>query len=338
MQHKVSVIVPVYKTEKYILQCARSVFGQTYSNLEIIFVDDCSPDSSVEVVREVLGCFPQRKEQVKFIRLERNRGVDHARRQGCFASEGEYLMFLDSDDFLEPQAVEKLMAMALDTGADMTVCRYQRVFADGRTELSPLRDEVSDRERYLRNMVAMNGSSASPNLVNKLFRADLLKKIEVLPAGNIAEDWLICVQAAHKAERIAFLDEPLYNYTMREDSATHASTIEECRRTAREDRANIDLVIGYLESKGLADGFRHEIDARKFIAKGSFSRFCDDPVLHQEWKDVYKEINGRILFNPRLSWYNRKMFILNWFRLTSKYYSMTGAVRRLFRKNESHAL
>ena len=67
MQHKVSVIVPVYKTEKYILQCARSVFGQTYSNLEIIFVDDCSPDSSVEVVREVLGCFPQRKEQVKFI-------------------------------------------------------------------------------------------------------------------------------------------------------------------------------------------------------------------------------------------------------------------------------
>ena len=112
MQHKVSVIVPVYKTEKYILQCARSVFGQTYSNLEIIFVDDCSPDSSVEVVREVLGCFPQRKEQVKFIRLERNRGVDHARRQGCFASEGEYLMFLDSDDYLEPQAVEKLMAMA----------------------------------------------------------------------------------------------------------------------------------------------------------------------------------------------------------------------------------
>ena len=85
-------------------------------------------------------------------------------------------------------------------------------------------------------------------------------------------------------------------------------------------------------------GFRHEIDARKFIAKGSFSRFCDDPVLHQEWKDVYKEINGRILFNPCLSWYNRKMFILNWFRLTSKYYSMTGAVRRLFRKNENHAL
>lgn len=338
MAAKISIIVPVFNVEKYIRRCAESLFGQSFRDLEVIFVDDCSTDGSIRVILDVLESFLQMKDQVKIIRLEKNGGVNHARRQGFFAAEGEYLMFVDSDDFLELQAVEKLMSKAMQTGADMTACRMRKIFADGRSELSPLRDEVSDRDRYLRNMVSMNGNCASPNLTNKLFRTDLLKKIEVLPAGNIAEDWLICVQAAHKAERIAFLDESLYNYYIREDSATHGSSIDDYRRIAREDKANIELVIGYLESKGLAREFRHEIDARKFIAKGSFQSFCDDPVLHKEWKDCYKEINGRILFNPRLSWYNRKMFILCWFRLTSKYYSMTRAVRRLLGKTESHAL
>ena len=333
MAARVSIIVPVYKVEKYIRRCAESIFGQTFADLEVIFVDDCSPDASVAVAREALEGFPQRREQVRFLRLECNGGVDNARRQGCFASSGEYVLFVDSDDFLEPQAVEKLVSRAEEAGADMTACRFNVVGPDGRPELSPLRDEVSDRDRYLRHLVSMNGREASPNIFNKLFRADLLKKVEVVPAGNIAEDWLICVQAAHKADRIAFLDEPLYNYTVREDSATHGSTIEDSRRSARADMANIDLVIGYLESKGLAGRYRHEIDARKFIAKGSFYGFCDDPVHHQEWKDVYKEINGRILFNPCLSWHNRKTFILCWFRLTKKYYSLTGAVRRLLGKD-----
>ncbi|MGN0202137.1 MAG: glycosyltransferase family 2 protein [Candidatus Cryptobacteroides sp.] len=255
MAVKISIIVPVFKVEKYIRRCADSLFGQTFRDLEIIFVDDCSPDGSVRVIREVLESFPQRKEQVKIVRLEQNGGVDNARRQGCFASSGDYVMFVDSDDFLETQAVEKLMAKALETGADMTACRRRLVFADGRSELSPLRDDASDRDRYLRNMVSMNGNSASPNLTNKLFRADLLKRIEVLPAGTIAEDWLICVQAAHKADRIAFLDEPLYNYTIREDSATHGSTIDDYRRVAREDKANIDLVSAILSPRALQRTF-----------------------------------------------------------------------------------
>lgn len=334
MSAEVSIIVPIYGVEGYIGRCAGSLFAQTVPELRFIFVDDCSPDRSVEELEETLREHPHRKEQTTIIRLKENGGVSHARRVGFEASDSRYVLFVDSDDFVEPEMVEALLSRARETDADMTVCRFNLVSeADGSRMLSPLRDEVSDHGRYLGHMIAMNGAKASPNIFNKLFKTELLKSIETVPAADIAEDWMICVQAVHKAGKIASLDEPLYNYTVREGSATREISIEASRRSARADMANIDLIIGYLKSKGLAERYRHEIEARKFVAKGSFYHFCDDPAYHQEWKDIYREINGRILFNPCLSFHNRKTFVLCWFRLTSKYYSLTGAVRRLLGKS-----
>lgn len=331
MAAEVSIIVPVYGVERYIGRCAESIFSQTVTPLEIIFVDDCSPDGSIAVVEGVLERFPERKDQVRIVRLEKNGGVDNARRQGCFASSGEYVLFVDSDDYIEPQMVEVMLAKARETGADMTVCRFNKVEEDGKCEPSVHRDLVENRDKYLGYMISLVSANASPNIFNKLFRKDLLQKIRVIPQGNIAEDWVICVQAAHMAEKIAYLDKPFYNYRVREGSATNELSIEACRKSSREDRTNIGLIISYLQSNGLADRYRHEIDARKFVAKGAFYHFCDDPVYNQEWKGVYREINGRILFNPCMSLQSRKAFILCRFRLKARYYSLTRAVRRLLK-------
>ena len=102
---KVSILVPVYGVEKYIERCARSLFEQTYDNIEYIFVDDCTKDRSIVILQKVLEGYPNRKNQVKILHHEKNRGLSAARNTALDASTGDYLMHVDSDDYLRKDAV-----------------------------------------------------------------------------------------------------------------------------------------------------------------------------------------------------------------------------------------
>ena len=94
----VSVIIPVCKVEPYMARCARSLFGQTLDDIEFLFIDDCSPDRSIDVMREVLAEFPARKDQVTVFRMPRNSGQAAVRMQGIALARGEYVIHCDSDD------------------------------------------------------------------------------------------------------------------------------------------------------------------------------------------------------------------------------------------------
>ena len=102
MMPAVSVIVLVYKVEKYIERCARALFGQTMEDIEYVFVDDCTPDASMEMLERVLDEFPQRRSRVKVLRNDVNRGRAYSRRRGVGAASGEYIIHCDSDDWPEP--------------------------------------------------------------------------------------------------------------------------------------------------------------------------------------------------------------------------------------------
>ena len=102
---KVSILVPVYGVEKYIGQCAETLFSQTYDDIEYVFVDDCTPDDSIQVLRQVLSAYPQRTNQVSIIRHDHNRGLGAARKTAFEASTGEFVMNVDSDDYLAQDAV-----------------------------------------------------------------------------------------------------------------------------------------------------------------------------------------------------------------------------------------
>ena len=105
----VSILVPVYKVEKYIERCARSLFEQSYENLEYVFVDDCSPDDSVQILERIIKNYPLRAERVHIIRHEKNKCLLEARKTAIKYSNGEFLSHVDSDDWLEPNAIEMLM-------------------------------------------------------------------------------------------------------------------------------------------------------------------------------------------------------------------------------------
>ena len=122
MKPKVSIVVPVYKVEAYIEQFVRSLFEQTLEDLEFIFVDDASPDESVAIIKRVLDEYPQRKGQVKFIRHEHNMDLPQTRKDGLNAATGEYLIYVDSDDWVEPNYAELLYTKAQETNADIVVC------------------------------------------------------------------------------------------------------------------------------------------------------------------------------------------------------------------------
>ena len=103
---KVSIIIPVYGVEKYIEKCARSLFEQTYSNIEYIFVNDKSKDDSIDILKKILTAYPDRKAQVRIVEHEKNKGLSQARETGIGYASGMYLMHVDSDDYIEPNMVE----------------------------------------------------------------------------------------------------------------------------------------------------------------------------------------------------------------------------------------
>lgn len=130
MRPKVSVIVPVYKVEKYIERCARSLFEQTLQEMEFIFVDDCTPDHSVDVIHRVLKEYPQRASQTKILANRKNRGLLQTRCYGFSQATGEYLGTVDSDDWIEPTAYDALYQQACKEEAECVIFGYHRDFAD----------------------------------------------------------------------------------------------------------------------------------------------------------------------------------------------------------------
>ena len=108
-------------------RCARSLFEQTYANLEYIFVDDCSPDNSIAILEKVMEDYPERKEQVRILRHEKNRGLAAARNTAIDAASGAFITHVDSDDYLDRDAVRLLVEKQMETGADIVSGNYYSV-------------------------------------------------------------------------------------------------------------------------------------------------------------------------------------------------------------------
>ena len=120
---KVSVCIPVYGVEKYIERCARSLFDQTMKNdIEFIFVDDCTPDRSIEVLEAILSEYPERRSQVKIVRHSHNKGLTGARNTALKEASGEYIIHCDSDDWVDVDLYERMYKTAVETGSDVVCC------------------------------------------------------------------------------------------------------------------------------------------------------------------------------------------------------------------------
>ena len=286
MRPAVSIIVLVYGVEKYIERCARALFGQTMEDLEFIIMDDCSPDASMDILLRVLEDYPQRKGQVKVIHNEVNRGQAYSRRVGVEAATGEYIIHCDSDDWPEPDMYAKLYAKARAEGLDIVACRAFFVFAD-RTEISADKFESKDLLGAIVRQDILN------HLWNKLVFRRVYEKGVVFPEYNMSEDSAIVIQLASNCDSFGYIDEPLYNYTIREDGLSNGGLSMSMMDQMRE---NFNLAFTCLESKGLARKYKKDIVFAKCWMKDMAQVLPRDYYL-----GVFPELNVSFLFNKRIS-------------------------------------
>lgn len=210
MNELISVIVPIYKVEAYLDECVQSIVDQTYPHLEIILVDDGSPDSCGSMCDE----WAKRDARIKVIHKP-NGGLSDARNAGLEIASGDYIAFVDSDDWIEPGMYEKMLSALVKEEADICACRILSCFPDRRAAWGCPSYRVTDPEQTL---AMLYDDAAYPvSALNKLYRRELWEQLR-FPVGKICEDAFTTYRLIHSAERIVQLPEALYCYRIRPES------------------------------------------------------------------------------------------------------------------------
>lgn len=217
----ISVIVPIYRVERYLSKCVESILNQTYRHLEIILVDDGSPDGSGAICDE----FAEKDSRIWVIHKE-NGGLSDARNAGIEIAKGTYLAFVDGDDWIEPDMYEAMLSLMEKYGVKI-VCagRYDENDATGELSvgLCPQREEALPGTEVVRRIFRWEGLDSSA--CDKLFHRELFRDIR-FPVGQVVEDVPTIYRVALLAGKAAMLPRPLYHYVHREQSITTASFSE----------------------------------------------------------------------------------------------------------------
>ena len=220
MSETVSVIVAIYDGKRYLRPCIDSILAQTYAQLEIILVDDGSTDGC----GGICDAYGGRDARVKVIH-KKNGGLADARNAGIAAATGEFYAFVDGDDYLAPQMIERLLAAQRQADADITICRYVCVDEQGREE-KPRHRMPRPFARARTGREVLSGTPLEKTWVywlvswNKLYRASLFDALRY-PVGKLHEDAFIMHRLYYAANRVACCDETLYYYVQRPNSITN---------------------------------------------------------------------------------------------------------------------
>lgn len=219
LTEKISVIIPVYNVEKYLVRCVESIINQTYQNLEIILVDDGSPDASGSI------CDSFEDPRIRVIHKE-NGGLSSARNAGLDIATGDYIGFVDSDDWIELDMYETMLRMAKENQAKIVcVGNYEVDSRTGEKKLGlcPKKTECISGEEFTGRMFLWQGWDSSA--CDKLFHRSLFEN-QRYPLGQISEDVALIYKITLSSERVAVCGRPMYYYYQRSDSITSQSVSE----------------------------------------------------------------------------------------------------------------
>lgn len=222
MNDLISVVVPAFNIDKYIERCIKSILNQTYTNLEVIIVDDGSTDNTANIIDK----YALKDQRIIPIHKE-NGGVSSARMEGIHRASGEWIGFVDGDDVIEPNMYEVLMNNAIKYNADISHCGYQMVFPDGHILKFHGTGKIlnANTEEGLYNL--LKADYVEPGLCNKLYKKSLFENFENsdLWDSNIKynEDLLMNYIIFKKAKKSYYEDLIFYNYILRKNSATKSN-------------------------------------------------------------------------------------------------------------------
>lgn len=207
----VSIIVPVYGVESYLPECIDSLLAQTYENLEILLVDDGSPDHCPAICDD----YAARDKRIRVIHKE-NGGAASARNVGLDMAQGDFVSLIDSDDWISPYFIEHLLKMISDTGSDISVCSFYYVFQNKKEENPVIYPhmEIMSQESYLRRFLS---DWTCGMATTKLFKVQIIENVRY-EEGHKIDDEFFTYQAVMNSSQVVLADEPLYMYRVRASS------------------------------------------------------------------------------------------------------------------------
>lgn len=274
----VSVLVPVYKVEPYIERCARSLFGQSFPDIEFVFVDDCSPDNSCGILLSVLEEYPHRKSKTKVLHHKTNRGLAAARNTALDHAAGDFVCVVDSDDWLEKDAIMLLVRKQEETNADIVTGNAYMHYDEGVKELTSRSD--LNKEQILIQQLSDTWTMCT-FIWGRLYRRSLYEDnhIRCLEGANYAEDRYQVVRLSYFANKFGFVEDIVYNYEKRNDASI--TVLQKTDMTA------------YLKNQyqhlqnwmGIRDFFKDKENAYYHLAVSNTSHLME---LNLKWALKYK--------------------------------------------------
>jgi len=259
---KVSVVIPIYNVEEYIERCARSLFEQTLDDIEYLFIDDCSPDNSVSILKSVLLDYPQRAPYVHIHRMDHNSGQAKVREWGCKNANGEYIIHCDTDDWVEKNMYERMYNKAKAEDLDLVMCNF--VVTDGHSlhRASNL-DKYCNitKDTFFRGLLA---DEIHRSTWNKLIRRSVFDNDIVYPIYNMWEDVVIIIQLTFYCKKIGFIAECFYNYYLNPNSITMQRDTSSMAKKLMQVKGNVSIILEFLKKHIKNDDYKTELLLLKF--------------------------------------------------------------------------
>lgn len=318
----ISVIVPVYNVEAYLKKCVDSILSQTYPNLEIILVDDGSPDNCGEICDN----YAELHSNIKVIH-QKNGGLSAARNAGLKIAEGEYIGFVDSDDFIDSNMYQTLYEKAKETDSDIVECNLHHTFDDY--------EDTETVEKYDdKNLLLSMGRCI---VWNKIYRRSLIEKAEALfPEKYIYEDVEFYLRLIPHIERYGYVDIAPYHYVQRSDSLNNFSS----EKTMQIFQI-LKNILDYYTQNGFFTEYKDALEFfyARIILCSSFSRMCRIPeknlrktALTMNWEflqNTFPEWRKNLILKKQRSY--KIMFMLTVNSATYKLYTALFPTIYLFR-------
>ena len=308
---KISIIIPVFGVEKYIEKCARSLFEQSLDDIEYIFVNDCTKDGSIDILKKVMKDYPRCCHQVSILHHKTNQGLPTARQTGIEHASGEYILHCDSDDWIETNACELLYAEAKKSNADMVISDYYRVNGDSFYKCNACNPNIS-KEQIVYKMYFQY----VPYMVwNKLIRRKLYDNIEEYPVYTHGEDFALILQLSYSADIITYLPKAFYYYRLASDTAYHVENEENRLRKFYAAVENARLIERFISKKNVNYHIKNGLMWLKNCQRGKLVPLLKQDKYYKLWKNTFPEINVKLFFNSDLKLKHKIKYFLIYFRL-----------------------
>lgn len=303
MTPKISVVVAVYNVEQYIEKCAVSLFSQTLADIEYIFVDDCSIDKSIEILKTVIERFPHRAESIKLIRNLQNSNVAYSRTVGMKAATGEFVIHCDPDDFVELDFYESVYRAAEKNGADVVATNYYRETDNSTHEVKAC--YFSDQPKECVANLYRNNFPLF--LWSHLVKRSLYTENDIYPYEgiNTGEDLNVLLRVFYYAKKLTYIDKAYYHYVMRDSSLTHNKDVMALWNN--NISKNLEMIIHFFESRNEND-YAIMLNYLKFTKKQIL--LSANPPRTQMWYNIYPECRKDILKFRNLSISRRLLYFI----------------------------